>query len=367
MELAAVSKNYNHFYVPAFSVRIGEKDLVRDLGIAVNQVEVDRSLSAAGRFAFTVVNGYNFEKQRFVDAHGGSILDVLKFGALVEIAIGYRDYERLPVLLTGMITEIGTGFSDSGSPELSVAGYDHSFPMMLGKRSQSWSTSKDSDTVRKLASHHNLAADVTETKLPLPQIEQNQESDLEFLKKIAQRNHYEFYVDEKRRLHFGPPRDREAGIVQLKWGQGLMSFKPEANLAAQVSEVHVYGWSEKRKEVIVGKAVAGDESGKEAQGKSGGEVVRAAIGKPAVLEVRLPVDDAADAKRRAQAILNDHAKRYLTGEAECLGLPELLPDRNVTLLNLGATFSKTYYIQQSVHKVDTSGYRTRVKVKEPSA
>jgi uncharacterized protein len=366
MELAAVSSKHNHFYVPTFRVRIGGKDLVRDLGIPVSQVEVDRALSAAGRFSFTVVNSYSHKDQAFLDARGAPILEVLKFGAMVEIAIGYRDHERLPVLLTGMITEIATGFSD-GAPELSVAGYDHSFPMMLGKRSQSWSAAKDSDTVRKLARHHNLETEIEDTKQTQPQIEQNQESDLEFLKKIAQRNHYEFYVDESRCLHFGKPNDRDGGVVKLLWGQGLMSFKPEANLAAQVSEVHVYGWSEKRKETVVGKAVAGEESGKEAKGKSGGEVVRAAIGKPAVLELRLPVTDAADAKRRAQAVLNDHAKRYLTGEAECVGLPELLPDRNVTLLNLGETFSKTYYIQQSVHKVDGSGYRTRVKVKEPSA
>jgi len=366
MELAAVSNNYNHFYVPAFSIRLGGKDLVRDLGIGVSQVEIDRSLSAAGRFSFTVVNSYVHKKQAFLDAFGGMVLDVLTFGAHVEVALGYRDQERLPVLLAGMITEISTGFSENGSPELSVAGYDHAFPMTLGKRSQSWSGATDSDTVRKLASHHNLETDVADTKKQ-PQIEQNQESDIEFLKKIAQRNHFEFYVDEKKRLRFGPPRDRDAGVVELKWGQGLMSFKPEANLAAQVSEVHVYGWDEKRKEVIVGKAIAGQESGKEPRAKSGGEILKAAVGKPAILEVRLPVYDAAEAKQRAQAILNDHAKQYLTGEAECVGLPTLLPDRNVTFLNLGEKFSKTYYIQQSVHKVDSSGYRTRLKVKEPSA
>jgi phage protein D len=85
-----------------------------------------------------------------------------------------------------------------------------------------------------------------------------------------------------------------------------------------------------------------------------------------VLEVRQPVFTEAEARRRAQAILNDHAKTFLTGDAECIGLPELLPDRNVTFGHLGEPFSKTYYIQQTVHKVDQSGYRTRVKVKEPS-
>ncbi len=71
-----------------------------------------------------------------------------------------------------------------------------------------------------------------------------------------------------------------------------------------------------------------------------------------------------EAKARAKAILNDRAKKFLTGEAECIGLTDLRPDRNVTLENLGDPFSKTYYIQQTTHKVDASGYRTKVKVKE---
>ena len=133
-----------------------------------------------------------------------------------------------------------------------------------------------------------------------------------------------------------------------------------------MSQVEVYGWDPQRKKAIVGKAVAGEESGHDPRRQSGGERVRAAIGRGPVLQVRQPVFTEAEAKRRAQAILNDHAKNFLTGEAECIGLPEVLPDRNITLDNLGEPFSKTYYIQQTVHKVDSGGYRTRVKVKETS-
>src|SRR4029079_17552929 len=122
------------------------------------------------------------------------------------------------------------------------------------------------------------------------------------------------------------------------------------------STVKVYGWDPQKKEAIVGKASAGEESGHDPRRQSGGERLRAAIGREPVLEVRQPVFTEAEAKRRAKAILNDHAKKFLTGEAECIGLPELLPDRNVTLGNLGEPFSKTYYIQQTTHKLDGNGY-----------
>jgi phage protein D len=72
----------------------------------------------------------------------------------------------------------------------------------------------------------------------------------------------------------------------------------------------------------------------------------------------------AEAEKRANAALNERAKQFLTGEGESIGLPDVRPDRNVMLDNLGAPFSKTYYVQQATHKIDGNGYRTRFKVKE---
>jgi phage protein D len=366
MDFADFSSAHGGFYAPSYVVRVGTKSLTQTLAVAVSQVEVDRTLGAAGRFSFTIPNAFNLERRMFVTGTGQPLLEILKFGATVEIALGYGDYSKLLNIIEGIITEITTSFAEGGSPELQVAGYDHMFPMTLGKQSRPWSNTTDSDAIHKLAKEYNLTADIQPTEQKHPQIEQNQESDYEFMKKLATRNHFEFYVAPPRRLRFGRPNDEGDGIATLRWGQSLLSFKPEANLAAQVSQVEVYGWNPDQKKEIVGKAVAGEESGHDPRRRSGGERLSAAIGKQPVLQVRQPVFTEAEAKRRAQAILNDHAKKFLTGDAECIGLPVLLPDRNITLGNLGAPFSKTYYIQQTIHKIDTNGYRTRVKVKETS-
>jgi Bacteriophage probable baseplate hub protein len=366
MELASFSRRNGDFYVPAFVVRVGGKSLMDERAVAVSQVEVDLALSTPGRFSFTVVNTWDHEKREFRSGTGEKVLDILTFGASVEIAVGYGDRSRLPAVISGIVTEISTTFSESGTPELSVAGYDHLFTMTLGKRSQNWAKSSDSDVVQKIAKEYNLGTAVKDTKAKHPQIEQNQESDFDLIKKLATRNHFEFFVDPKKTLHFGPPSDDDEGVVTLNWGEGLLSFKPEANLASQVSAVEVYGWDPDTKEPIVGKAVAGEESGRDPRRKSGGERLRAALSKAPVLQVRQPVFTQAEAKERARSILNDHAKRFVTGEADCIGLPDVRPDRNVTLGNLGSPFSKTYYVEKTTHKVDGSGYRMKVRVKDVS-
>jgi phage protein D len=365
MDLADFSKSNGAFYAPTFQVKVGGQSLTHALGVAVTQVEVDLALGAAARFSFTCVNTFNDQQHAFLTTYGQPVLELLKFGATVEISLGYGNFSQLPTLITGVITEISTSFSDGGAPELNVAGYDGLFPMSLGKQSRSWKDITDSGVVSKLADEYGLdASNVQSTDEQHAQIEQNQESDLELMKKLAERNHFEFYVSTPNILTFAEPNDGGDGVVSLLWGRTLLSFKPEANLAAQVSQVEVYGWDPEQKKAIVGKAVAGDETGRDPRRQSGGERVRAIAKKPSVLQVRQPVFTTAEAERRAKAILTDHAKKFLTGEAESIGLPDLQPDRNINLGNLGDPFSKTYYMQQTTHKVDSSGYRTRVKVKE---
>ena len=221
--------------------------------------------------------------------------------------------------------------------------------------------------MHEVTSFHNLRANIESTKERHAQIEQNQESDFEFLKKLADRNHFELFVDEARTLHFRKPNDTASAIVRLAWGEGLLTFKPEANLAGQVAKVEVYGWHPKTKETILGVARAGEESGKKGKGKSAGERLKAFVKDPQkqpVLRLRQPVFTQAEAEKRANAALNERAKQFLTGEGEAIGLPDIRPDRTVMLDNLGFPFSKTYYIQQAMHKIDSNGYRTRFKVKE---
>ena len=365
MDLADFSNSYGAFYAPTFQVKVGGQSLTHALGVAVTQVEIDLALGAAGRFSFTCVDTFDDKQHAFVTTYGKPVLELLKFGAPVEVAVGYGDFSGLPTLITGAITEISTSFAEGGSPELNVAGYDGLFPMSLGKQSRSWKNITDSGVISKLADEYGLdPGDVQTTDEQHAQIEQNQESDLELMKKLAERNHFEFYVSTPNILNFAEPNDGGDAVVDLLWGRTLLSFRPEANLAAQVSQVEVYGWDPNQKTPIVGKAKAGDETGRDPRRQSGGERVQTIAKKPSVLQVRQPVFTTAEAERRAKAILTEHAKKFLTGEAESIGLPDLQPDRNINLGNLGDPFSKTYYIQQTTHKLDSNGYRTRVKVKE---
>jgi len=377
MKLVDLSNGYGNFYAPAFTVRLAGADVVRELLVAVSQVEVELVMNAASHFSFTLSDCYNEESGKFETGRGKNLLEILTLGAEIEVCIGYGDAASTPTAMLGQVTEISTSFPEAGAPELVVSGYDHGFPLTLGKNSDSWKNRKDSEVVQLIASFHHLGTVIDGTAEKHPQIEQNQLSDWDFLKKLAERNsaddknlHFELYVDpggigKQPTLHFGKPRTRSAPVATLKWGAGLLSFRPEANLAGQVSKVEIYGWDVNGKQAIVGHASADDVAGP--QGKSVAQhmssLVRAPDRQPR-LRLRQPVFTQAEADKRAKAALGELTKKFLTGDAECIGLPELRPDRTVELTNLGEAFSKVYYIEQATHRVDSGGYRTRFKVRE---
>lgn len=374
MELVSLSRNYGDFYAPAYAVRLVGRDLARDLLVAVSQVEVDMVLGSAWHFTFTVTDCYDHKLRTFRTGRGDDLLSQFTLGASIEVCMGYGDAASMPIAISGVIIKIDSSFPDTGSPELIVSGYDPGYLLTLGKSSDNWHGQTDSDVVQKIASFHNLNAIIEATTEKRPQIEQNQESDWDFLKKLAGRNsgdnnQFELYVDvddrKRSTLHFGRPQVKANPVVRLKWGEDLLSFKPEANLAGQVSKVEVYGWDVKRKEVIVGRASAEDDSG--SQGKSVGQHLNALVhapGKQPTLRLRQPVFTQSEANQRAKAALSEKTKVFLSGEAEAIGLPELRPDRTVQIDNIGSAFSKVYYIEQATHRIDANGYRTRFKVRE---
>lgn len=366
MGLATFAKTYRDFYAPAFSLLVGGQDVVRNLLIPISQIEVDLMLGTASRFSFTVTDCYRPESGTFKSGAGEPL--PFSFGSRVSISLGYRDSKGMKEMIQGVITEVTTDFPEGGSPELTVSGFDNGFLMTIGKVPHTWQGRRDTYVAQEIADSYNLDsriyAEIGKNQVH-EQTERGEETDWAFLQRLAERNHFVLFMDETSTLHFHPRESEGDVVVELAYGKGLLSFKPEANLADQICGVEVQSWDPKTKQPIVGIATAGEESGR--SGTSGGEYLKEFVLDPdkrPILRIRLPAFTQAEANQRASAALNECAKQFLTGEGETIGLPEIRPNTNIALTKLGRDFSRPYYIKQATHKIDTNGYRTRFKVEE---
>ncbi len=356
MELIDLEKKYRNFYAPAFQVKVEGEDLLY-AGVEIANVNVENTLAGADSFSFTVNNSFDSVKRelKWVDR-------LMALGNGVEIKIGYTD--KLELLFTGLITSVRMNYPAGGLPYLDVSGFDLSHQMMKGRQSTPWpSAVKDSDIVKKIASKYSLSSVVEDTRVKHPEVNQDQESDFDFLTRLAQRNYFEFFVFDKT-LYFRAPASDEAPVLNLEWGKTLVSFSPEINLGGQVAEVEVRGWDARSKREIIGRARAGDEQGRDSSGQTGSELVNRVYRQNVTERLRLPVNSQEEADQLAKAILNRCAEGLVRGNGESIGIPELLPGKNIKLGNLGKKFSKIYYVERVNHSIGGSGYSTTFSVKE---
>ncbi|MEL6168989.1 MAG: contractile injection system protein, VgrG/Pvc8 family [Pseudomonadota bacterium] len=368
MDVETLEQRHGDYFAPTFVVTVGGDDLVRDLHLSVSKVNVDLKEKAAGRFSITIANAFDWEAREFVAGETEARVDLLElfaFGAEVEVKLGYGEPARLDTVLKGIVTELNTTFGGGGTPELEIAGFDGLYPLTVGKATRSWEDVPDSDAVAEIARIHGLTADIEATTPAKPRIDQNEETDFAFLEKLAERNGAIFYVAGDT-LRFGPRKNNEGAEIVLPWGGGLVTFSPEANLAKQIAVVEVVGTSATTGEQIVGRAERGDEGGRDAGAESGAERVARALSDQPVLRIRAAVHTQEEADARAQAVLEERAQDFVTGSAECIGLPELRPDINVGFEGLGRGFSKTYWVSGVVHDISSGGFKTTISVEEPT-
>ncbi len=369
MSLEALEARHGAFYAPTFTVKVAGLDLMRDLYLTVSGVDVDLKQRAAGRFSFRVPNAYDWEQRAFLakeNERRTDLLELFSFGSSVEIAMGYGEPSRLTTLLTGIVTEVSTSFAESATPELTVSGFDRLYALSHGQRSRNWENTRDSDVAAEVIRPTGLRADVRRTEPERPRIDQSQESDLAFLLKLAKRSGAIFHADAGR-AYFGPRQNRASARLELAWGKGLLTFSPELNLAGQAERVEVRSRSALTGEELVGRAQAGDESGREGSQQSGAERVASALNSNPTLCVRGSVHSQAEADELARSVLEERAQSFVKGDCESIGLPEIVPDINIALTGMGQPFSRTYYVNAATHQITGGGYRTRFTVEDTTA
>ena len=365
MDLETLEQRHGDYFAPTFGVMVGGDDLVRNLLLTVSAVKVDLKENAAGRFSITVANVFDWEHREFVAGENDARVDLLElfaFGASVEVKLGYGEPARLDTVFSGIITELTTTFGAGGTPELEIAGYDALYPLTIGKARRDWEDKPDSFAVKEIADLHGLNTDIVETTPAKPRIDQD-ETDFAFLEKLAERNSAIFYMSGDT-LRFGPRQNDRAADIVLPWGGGLTTFSPEANLAKQISAVEVVGTSAADGEQIIGRAERGQEGGLDQAAQSGGDRIVNALSSQPVSRIRAAVHTQEEADARAAAILEERAQDFVTGSAECVGIPELRPDMNIAFEGLGRGFSKTYWISGVVHDISGSGFKSTISVQE---
>ncbi len=184
-------------------------------------------------------------------------------------------------------------------------------------------------------------------------MQQDNETDWDFIWRLAERVGFEFVVEDKI-AHFRKPEPE--GAVELEWPETLRSFRPRLTAVQQVEKVTLLAHDPKTNQAI---DVTVSSPNQIAQIGIDRASVAAAFDGASVHVASEPVKSRAEGEALAQALLDKLANGYIAAEGIAPGNPKIRAGAKVKVSGVGTKFSGTYRVATSTHVLrGGGGYET---------
>jgi hypothetical protein len=352
--------SYLEGYAPGVSIAIdGSRN--SELEAAVVNLVVDDVLEGHSMFTLNLFDKLDLRSLEFkwLDC---TLLDPAR-GKEISIIINYAGVSGAATkpLFTGYITALTTNFPSSGAPSLTVEGYDHSYRLQKTGSQKTFEKMNDySDIVKRLAAQNSIGigkVDNTNVKPKDRVIIDAEQSDYVYLRKLAERFGYDFFVRDKRLYFVDPSRTRQSPIT-LKWGRDLISFSPRMSATRVVSSVTVTGSSQQRDgDPIKAKASLADIGFLEAGARSAADLIKSSALKPAEISLHgYSVCSDQEAKAVAKAMMIRENNSFIEGTCETIGNPAIRAGSDVKIEGVGTRFEGVYRVRRARHSLGEGGY-----------
>lgn len=347
------------FYVPRFQVKIGTRELGRDVVHDITQVTYEDSLDEIDGFEITI-NNWDAEERTFKYADGAQFDP----GKTVEISMGYFGPTPLRLMVTGEITSLQPAFPAEGQPTLTISGLNLLHQLRTKQESATYTQVKDSDVAQTIGARLNIKVDApnTQNEDEHEYLFQDNKYDIVFLLERARRIGYDLYVKEPEgpgepELVFKPSDRVRQTAYELTYGRSLIDFSPTLSTALQVEKVTVRGWDAAAKKKIEATATRADLS--TSRFADGSEDPGGSFADREEIITNRPVNSEAEAKTLAVETLERIAKDMVTASGSTVGLPDLVTGTALEVGGVTDRYSGRYFVTSSTHTIGEGGYTTQ--------
>lgn len=344
-------------YAPAFDIKVKGQSLATDASAAVTSLTITKKIGQADNFSFVVQDILNNGQFKWLGN------DLFKYGNPVSIAMGYSGDKSQTI--DGHIQGISPNFSSGVMPTFTVTGNDKAWAKLAeDSESKTYIKKKDSEIVSAIAQEVGLSATVDATTIQFEEKKKNGDTSyLKFIITLQNQNPgYEFFVTSGK-LYFRKSKIDQSALMTLKWGEKLLEFTPDMNLANMVTKVIVRGWDQKQKKKIEGTASAGQERAQESGKTLASTLAQQLFGEKVKVITNQILASADEAQKIAQAALEKASSEFINGKAKTIGIPAIIPGVAIQLDGLSSWFSGKYYVVKVTHKIDSNGYHTEFEGK----
>jgi phage protein D len=282
-----------------------------------------------------------FEKQPF------------EIGKALEIKLGAPTGNTTSTLFKGEVVTLEPAFS-AGGVRLRVRALDKAHRLQRTRKVRTFSDMTLSDIASKVISENGFSADVESSlNVHFEHFQQDNETDWDFLWRLARRVGAELFVDGDTAIM---KRPESASPVELVWPSQVREFKAQVTAIQQVTEVSVASWDDKNGAALNQSATSPTQVSE--IGIRRAKIADAYEGKTHIATEQLESSD--EGQALAQAMLDQLANGYVSGEGVCQGNPRIRAGALLKITGVGNAFSGTYRVQSTTHTLQGGGtYQTR--------
>jgi phage protein D/phage baseplate assembly protein gpV len=334
--------------IALYSVSVGGQKLSDELAKAVREVRVESYLRLPDMCTLVVIYKKPDEGQPPpIDDNPFEI------GKSLEVKLGAPEETTTTTLFTGDIVSVEASFG-AGGIELHCRGLDKSHLLIRSRQAQTFQNQSTSDIVQKIVEGAGLTASCDSTSVVHDFMMQDNETDWDFIWRLAERVGFEFVV-EGSTCHFRKPTAESA--VSLEWPTSLRSFSPRVTAIQQVKGVSLAVQDPKTKSALTGTARNAEQIASIGIERS---KIISAFDAPDIHIATEPVKSSSEATTVAQALLNKLANGYIAADGVCVGNPKIKAGVSVNVSGIGQKFSGTYRVAAATHVLRGGGtYETR--------
>ncbi len=359
-----LAKKYNGFQKPLVMIKVNSAEIDKET-LLINKVTCGLTAGYEASYCSMEIEAIG---NVYEDGKGLKLndkIDVFELGSKLEVSMGYHDKSTLELVFVGYVTKLEFNYDNRDRTIYQIEAMDCKTFMMDVRRSETKSdVKKFTDGVVSVLDKYSpfydeVAIEPTKDELT-KSLEQFNESDYEFIVKIAKKINYLFFII-KNKVIFKHQLSLKEICLTVSPGPHLTFFKRVVTLNEQIKKVIVINNDEKDPtNLIVGSA---EDVAAVGSGSKGATEVSKAINGDSMERIIVDHDatSVAIANMMAKSKLEALSMRFVTGEFEIQGIPDVEPGKFAIVEGLEKRYNGEYFLTQVTHEWNPSKFTTVCK------
>ncbi|MEG0616610.1 MAG: contractile injection system protein, VgrG/Pvc8 family [Oscillospiraceae bacterium] len=349
---------YNEFAAPSVKIKVDGTEILAQKDVRITNLTVDLTCEyPASGCSFDIIGEYEPSHTDF-KANGSE--KILQLGAKVEIELGYIKTEQV---FLGIIMQVEYQFDTDATPSIHVECMDAKCLLMKTQRMRLLCDKKVQDIISDILKDKPTNDYLTGKSIKVPndaqqQLDQKMETDYDFIVRHAQFYGCEFFIFNGK-AYFRKTPAMSMPIMQLSPGEGILSATFRMQGQELVEKVRVIGIDPKNDNWITSNCLNLSKLSTRATAKKMIKGTQRQYFDPSVITTSL-------AEMRSRAIMDGIKSSFGVFEANCVGIPDIVPGRQIKIKGLCTAADRNYYITNVHHSYGQNGFETSLEARVDS-